>query len=287
MSPILSSDLYRDVESFRRRRVVWLLVSVSLLIGGLLAVRQLPLVSDRRPGRLETAIARRLVLLSIPRAARERSNPLSANADAWRDGAEHFQDHCALCHGRDGRGSGLARAMYPPVPDLGDPAIQRMSDGALFAIIQNGVRWTGMPAFRQEHSAEETWRLVSFIRRVPTLAPSDLAPATAHEMVGESQHRHDSMTAAHGTRTIRIDGTAFTPAEITVGVGDTVTWVNDDPFPHNVTALHREFRSSDLPPETHWTFTAKRTGRFDYHCTLHPGMHGTLVVEDKPNNKEP
>jgi cytochrome c len=90
--------------------------------------------------------------------------------------ADHFAEHCSVCHGADGRGrSTIGGKMYPPVPDLGSEAVQQYSDGALFAIIRNGVRWTGMPAFRSSDSDEEIWKLVSFIRRVPTLTAEDLA----------------------------------------------------------------------------------------------------------------
>src|SRR6185369_8929759 len=119
--------------------------------------------------------------------------------------------------------------MFPPVPDLADPAIQAMSDGALFAIISNGVRWTGMPAFRQEHNADETWKLVAFVRRVPGLDPRDLMPKPAHQPEPDAG-------AGEAPGAVEIDGTAFTPAEDTVAVSTTVTRTNKDPFPHNVTS---------------------------------------------------
>ena len=94
-----------------------------------------------QPDGSETAVARRLVWLSIPAAARARPNPQADTPDPWRAGADHFAEHCAVCHGPAGRGdSGARLQMYPPVPDLASPAIQEFSDGALFAIIQNGVR---------------------------------------------------------------------------------------------------------------------------------------------------
>lgn len=226
------------------------------------------LVADRAPGPLETAVARRLVVLSIPASAQRLSNPNPAAGDAWRDGAAHFQEHCAVCHGQDGRGrSEIGPKMYPPVPDLSSPGIQAMSDGALFAVIQNGVRWTGMPAFRSEHTPEETWKLVSFVRRVPRLTAADL----------ESHHAEADAQPQTGA-TVTMDGTAFAPATFTVKLGDTVTWMNKDPFPHNVTSSSGGFRSKDLAPDAQWKFRTTRAGTFRYVCTLHPGMEGTLVV---------
>ena len=64
--------------------------------------------------------------------------------------------------------------MYPKVPDLRDQETQKLTDGELYYIISNGVRFTGMPAFGGEDSPEEIWKLVLFIRRLPNLSPEEL-----------------------------------------------------------------------------------------------------------------
>jgi hypothetical protein len=87
--------------------------------------------------------------------------------------------------------------MYPPVPDLTSAEVQERSDGALFHIIQNGIRWTGMPAWREEHSPDDTWKLVAFLRKAPTLTEADLA---SHEPVatsGEKPREDDQQTHPH------------------------------------------------------------------------------------------
>jgi mono/diheme cytochrome c family protein len=122
----------------------------------------------------------------------------------WRTAAEHYRDHCAACHGNDGHAkTPLGQAMYPKTANLADPTVQRMSDGELFYVIQNGVRWTGMPAWKREHTTDDTWRLVSLIRALPTLTDADLksaglgsqpeqhAPEQHHERGAEAQpHPH-------------------------------------------------------------------------------------------------
>ena len=224
--------------------------------------------ADRRPGAMETSMAQRMVRLSIPSSRRSAPNPITGK-DAWREGRDHFAEHCTICHGDDGRGgSAIGPHMYPPVPDLASPAIQQFSDGELFSIIQHGVSWTGMPAFGSTHSDEEAWKLVAFIRRVPTLTPSDLA---SHD---ESSPRTDEHTA-----TVLIDGTQFQPAAITVSPGDTILWVNKDPFPHNVTSQAGGFHSGDLTPEQSWRFHATTRGTFRYVCTLHPTMAAVVRVQ--------
>jgi hypothetical protein len=51
---------------------------------------------------------------------------------------------------------------------------QNKSDGELFYPIENGVRLSGMPAFSEDHTAEQTWRLVLFIRHLPHITPGEL-----------------------------------------------------------------------------------------------------------------
>ena len=86
-------------------------------------------------------------------------------------------------------------------------------------------------------------------------------------------------TAPPVTHTVSIDGTAFTPAVLTVKVGDSVVWVNQDPFPHTVTSAAGVFDSKALQPKTSWTYTATKAGELPYVCSFHPTMKGTLRVE--------
>jgi mono/diheme cytochrome c family protein len=151
------------------------LLAIIAAIVVVAAVRRGGLDASKAPGRLEHSIADQLVRLSIPAGAEQHSNPFHDNADAWREARQHYQDHCAVCHGADGKGSEIGANMYPRVPDLTDAEVQSRSDGALFHIIQNGIRWTGMPAWKAEHSADDTWKLVAFIRKTPTLTQADLS----------------------------------------------------------------------------------------------------------------
>ncbi len=76
------------------------------------------------------------------------------------------------------------------------------------------------------------------------------------------------------------EGIAFEPAEVTVSVGDTVTWTNNDSVGHDVTA--DSFSSGEpggMAPGDTFEHTFEEAGTFDYVCTVHPGMEGTVVVE--------
>lgn len=80
-------------------------------------------------------------------------------------------------------------------------------------------------------------------------------------------------------KTIAIDGVKFQPAEITVSVGDTVVWLNKDPFPHNVTSKDGVFHSRTLDPDQSFRFHATKAGTFPYVCTLHPTMSAVIHVK--------
>jgi plastocyanin len=86
--------------------------------------------------------------------------------------------------------------------------------------------------------------------------------------------------AGGGGAEVSEEGIAFEPAEVTVGVGDTVTWTNNDSVGHDVTA--DSFSSGDpggMAPGDTFEHTFEEAGTFDYVCTVHPGMEGTVVVE--------
>ncbi|MCU1452858.1 MAG: Cupredoxin-like protein [Acidimicrobiales bacterium] len=92
--------------------------------------------------------------------------------------------------------------------------------------------------------------------------------------------------AGGATTTVHIASLAYSPASITVTVGGSVTWVNDDPIEHSVTANDGSFDSSPSCPGTcmgpgaTFTFTFTRAGTFPYHCRIHGlAMSGTVTVQ--------
>jgi plastocyanin len=80
------------------------------------------------------------------------------------------------------------------------------------------------------------------------------------------------------SHTVVIQGLKNVPETLVVKRGDTIRWINKDPFPHTVTAKG-VFDSGSIAPEGSWRYTATITGEFSYTCTFHPNMKGTLRVE--------
>src|SRR6267142_3432927 len=144
-------------------------VAVSFLHDGLSA--------RAKPSALEAIVARKARHMAIPSNARLAQNPLLASAEDLRDARLHFADHCAICHGNDGGGQTMiGNGLYPKPPDLRLQTTQNLSDGELFWIIENGVRFMGMPAFSNggEHGGmQDSWKLVHFIRHLPYLTTAE------------------------------------------------------------------------------------------------------------------
>ena len=78
---------------------------------------------------------------------------------------------------------------------------------------------------------------------------------------------------------VKIDSFTFAPQRLTVPVGTTVTWINDDDIPHTVVASTRLFKSSALDTKDRFSFTFTTPGAYEYFCSLHPHMTGAIVVE--------
>ena len=84
------------------------------------------------------------------------------------DGARHYRDHCAVCHGAPGAPSqAWARAMRPEPSDLTKPG--GWTSAQSFWIIQNGLRMSGMPAFHAALVDGEIWGVVAFLEQLPQM----------------------------------------------------------------------------------------------------------------------
>jgi len=156
-----------------------LVVAVMAIAGGAYLVTT-GLKAQPEPGAIETRVARAVRGFAIPREVKARSNPIGTSADELKPGLEHFARYCAMCHGNDGSGEGAAigRGLFPKPPDMRAAATQTLTDGEIFYIIENGVRFTGMPAFGtgkpDPDGEKQAWQLVRFIRHVPQITPDEI-----------------------------------------------------------------------------------------------------------------
>jgi mono/diheme cytochrome c family protein len=165
------------------RPVLYIFAGVVLalliaIVGGVIYLRVTGLQGHGTPGAVETRFAGLARGLAIPGEARARTNPLTGSEDAFWSGLEHYAKYCTPCHANDGSGlkTAYGQGLFPKPPDLRE--IQDASDGELFYIIENGIRFTGMPAFgtgKADPAGErQVWQLVTFLRRLPKLTKDEL-----------------------------------------------------------------------------------------------------------------
>jgi len=105
-----------------------------------------------------------------------------------------------------------------------------------------------------------------------------LAGAAAFIGFVASRGSAPAFAAQRTTHTVVIDGLQYQPDTVTAKRGDTVVWINRDPFPHTVTAKGL-FDSHEIPEGKSWRYPARKAGEYVYGCILHPTMKGTLRVE--------
>lgn len=145
---------------------------------------------------VERWIARRMRAMSVPSRARNARNPFASTPEALAEARAHYADHCASCHANDGSGTtDLGQSLYPKAPDMRLAETQRLTDGELYYIIQNGIRLTGMPAWgrKDDERNEDSWKLVLFLRHLPDLTEEELAemkelnPKSPHDIEEEKR----------------------------------------------------------------------------------------------------
>ena len=111
--------------------------------------------------------------------------PTEKNIGLWLD---HFDAHCASCHGSSGKAD-IEKGKAVHAADLTSEKIQGKSDSELFRIISRGVPGTAMPAFAKSHTPTEIWQAILFLRKLPTLTPEEREKLEAAIPAG-ARHKH-------------------------------------------------------------------------------------------------
>jgi plastocyanin len=111
---------------------------------------------------------------------------------------------------------------------------------------------------------------------------SNTSPSPTSNSQPKSSNNSASSNSQPATGTIDIKNMAFTPSQITVAKGGTVTWTNNDSVTHTVVDDLSNVggpNSGDIAPGASYSFTFTKTGSYQYHCSIHPSMRGTIVVK--------
>jgi plastocyanin len=103
-------------------------------------------------------------------------------------------------------------------------------------------------------------------------------PVTLSRYLGSGGGGTDLMATDSDTVRIAIRDFAFSPGRVTISAGTTVVWVNEGQIAHTATATDRSWDSGDMAPGASWSRRFDTIGEYDYLCTPHPFMTGTIVV---------
>jgi mono/diheme cytochrome c family protein len=179
---------------------VWAIIATAvaagtLVAGGTLAAMLLRggISARTEPSSLEASLAFKARRIAL-RSSRDTRNPVTRTPEVISAGLSHFADHCASCHANDGSGqTEMGQHLYPRVPDMRLANTQELTDGELFAIIEDGVRFTGMPAWgdKSEPSQLASWHLVHFIRHLPHLTPEERLQMEALNPKGPEERKQE------------------------------------------------------------------------------------------------
>lgn len=97
-----------------------------------------------------------------------------------------------------------------------------------------------------------------------------------------SNQSNNSGTQNQAAGSVSIRNMMFTPSQITVAKGSKVTWTNNDSVTHTVVDDLSNVggpNSGDIAPGATYSFTFNKAGSYQYHCSIHPSMRGTIVVK--------
>lgn len=145
--------------------------------------------ADILPSAFESSIAMRMMDANVERNAPKIENPVQPTDENLLAGTSIYLKRCAECHGEPSQPeSNLARTLYPPPPQFITDAPD-MEENENYYIIVHGVRWTGMPGWKNVLTDQQIWQVATFLSHMDKLPPavksafesSATAPAPAPE----------------------------------------------------------------------------------------------------------
>lgn len=155
-------------------------VLVVILVGlaaGYLVLRSglIPANADAKPGALEKWLAGTSLHATLAREAPKGPNPVPLTDDNLIAGIRLYGKHCAICHGTakgEASASPVAKGEYPAPPQLAADGVEDDPEGVTFWKLDHGIRWTGMPSWKDTLTAQQMWTLALFLKHMDKLPPA-------------------------------------------------------------------------------------------------------------------
>jgi thiosulfate dehydrogenase len=153
--------------------------------------------ADAKPSAIERWAAGYSLRATLQRDAPKQANPVALTDDNLNAGIKLYATHCAICHGTaagDSSATPIAKGENPKPPQLGSHGVEDEPEGFTFWKIKNGIRWTGMPAWKDVLNDQQIWTLTLFLKHMDQLPPGPKAAwqavrasATAESLGSNSQ----------------------------------------------------------------------------------------------------
>lgn len=154
--------------------ILGILVTLAAIIAAglfMLETGRVDMRADNPPSDMEQRFAMSAMDANVDRNAPKITNPLQPTTENLIAGAKVYLDHCALCHGDPVRPkSPLADTLNPPPPQFMTDAAD-MPENQNYYITAHGVRWTGMPGWKNVLSDKDIWQVVTFLSHMNNLPP--------------------------------------------------------------------------------------------------------------------
>jgi mono/diheme cytochrome c family protein len=153
------------------------LTLVVIAAGGWAAISSgiIPSNADARPGRLERLIAGTSLRATLDSEAPKRSNPVALNEANLTAGMKLYNDNCSVCHGTaagEKSATPIAKGEYPSPPQLASDGVEDDPQGWTFWKIKHGIRWSGMPSWKDVLTDQQIWTLALFLKNMDKLPPT-------------------------------------------------------------------------------------------------------------------
>ncbi len=196
-----------------RGLILGILLTVIVAAGsGYLILRSgiIPANADAKPGSLERFIAGMSLRATLRNEAPKIRNPVPLTDAKLIAGIKLYRKHCLICHGTaagDAAPSAIGRGENPGAPQLASKGVEDDPEGWTFWKIAHGIRWTGMPSWKDVLTDSQIWTLTLFLKHMDRLPPGPEAAwraTTADGAVG-------APTFSQGSSVVKSEGTTGKP----------------------------------------------------------------------------
>jgi mono/diheme cytochrome c family protein len=132
-----------------------------------------PANADDTPGAFEKWAARTSLRATIAREMPQGGAPIAPSVENVRAGLKLYGENCAFCHGlADGKATNSALGLFQKPPLLAKRPVTNDPPGTVYWKIAHGVRFTGMPAYRETLTQDQLWQLTVFLQQMEKLPPA-------------------------------------------------------------------------------------------------------------------